>query len=75
MNTGGLAASRGSGRIEYTADVVLDFTREDDNAAYRPGEPIDVSLKIVKNRFGATGGRVPLRFDPRIMEFVERPNG
>jgi len=73
MNTGGLAASRGSGRIEYTADVVLDFTREDKTDAYRPNEPIDVVLKIVKNRFGATGGFIPLRFDPKVMKFTERP--
>jgi replicative DNA helicase len=72
MQSGGLAASRGSGRIEYTADVVLDFGKDDKEGGHRPNEPIDITLRVAKNRFGATGGAIPLKFDPVCMKFTER---
>jgi replicative DNA helicase len=64
---GGMGASRGSGRIEYGADVVWDLAAEEDHG----GGVIPVRLRTRKNRYGPAGGEVALRFQPSVMTFSE----
>ena len=66
--TGGMNAGRGSGRIEYGADVLMELSKED------KGEHSGVDrieLKITKNRLGPAGAVVPLSFQGDTMSFNE----
>lgn len=71
MQQGGLSAARGSGRIEYVADVVIDLNRDDNDKSRRPEDPVILTARIPKNRFGPQGLRISLEFDPSIMTFRE----
>lgn len=58
---GGLFASKGSGEIEYAAESVLELDRDPDEPDEIAGE-IPMTVELLKNRNGAAGAQVQLRF-------------
>jgi replicative DNA helicase len=74
MERGGLSASSGSHRIEYGAETVLGLSRkgkESEEATPHASGEVDVILRIEKNRNGAHGKPLQLRFHPALMRFAE----
>lgn len=71
MATGGLHAGAGSRKIEYSGESVLDLSRADENAAPDVSGEVDVVVKIVKNRNGSPGTKIPLKFSGRLQRFRE----
>jgi replicative DNA helicase len=70
-NKGGdpLTASKGSGDIEYTVETVVDLTpKKSDEDADGTRE---VTAFFAKNRNGAVGASVSLRFNGGLQEFTE----
>jgi len=70
-NKGGdaLHASKGSGDVEYCAESILDLTPkkdEEDASGMR-----EVTARFVKNRHGAVGAAVTLKFNGALQEFSE----
>jgi hypothetical protein len=68
MAKGGLSAGAGTRKIEYGASLVLDLAREEDAREDREGD-IEVTLTVVKNRAGAAGRKLPLRFNGAYQRF------
>jgi len=67
---GGIAASAGSRKFEYGAETVLSLERKDDVQPDANGE-VPVTLKLEKNRNGAAGRSVPLKFHGALQRFTE----
>lgn len=70
INKGGLNAGAGTRKIEYGAETVLDLGRD---AAVREdalGE-VEIKAKFAKNRHGAAGREVTLRFHGALQKFRE----
>src|SRR5665213_846062 len=66
--TGGMNAGRGSGRIEYSADVLMELSSQ------QKGESSGltrIDLKLTKNRLGPSGAIVPLAFQGDTMNFTD----
>ena len=70
MNNGGLSAGAGTRKIEYGAEVVIDLERKDDAHPDARGE-VPVTAKLVKNRHGAVGSKVALRWHGALQQFRE----
>lgn len=70
MAKGGLSAGAGTRKLEYGAETVLDLSRQLDIVPDAAGE-IPATLGIAKNRNGAAGGRVPMRFHGALQRFRE----
>jgi replicative DNA helicase len=70
MKGGGLSAGAGSRKIEYGAVSVLDLARDLDKPADSAGE-VEVTLTLAKNRHGAAGKKVHLRFHGAFQRFRE----
>ena len=70
MEKGGLLASAGSRKFEYGAESVLDLSRKEGAASDTAGE-IDVKLTIAKNRNGAVGCSIGLKFHGALQRFRE----
>ncbi len=70
MKSGGLSAGAGTRKLEYGATTVLDLNREDDAREDGSGE-VPVTLRLAKNRNGAAGKRVQLRFHGARQAFRE----
>jgi replicative DNA helicase len=70
MAKGGMNAAAGSRRFEYGAETVLDLQAEPDAVPDMAGE-IAVTLKIEKNRNGAPGRKIPLKFHGALQRFRE----
>jgi replicative DNA helicase len=68
-DSGGLTAGRGSGKIEYSADSMLELGRHKDAPLDVNGEVV-VELKIAKNRNGPAGEKFPLTFSGRLQRFT-----
>ncbi len=76
MDKGGQNAGAGTRRIEYGAEAVLSLDVERDP---KTGEPMadngagekNVDLKFAKNRHGAAGRKVALKFNGALMRFQE----
>ena len=81
-------AFKESGAIEYSTDVLLGLQFEgqdrrsekevkEDGEEYtetRKKEPIrEMEIKVLKNRNGQTGGRIPFDYYPRFNFFAEAP--
>lgn len=67
---GGLTATAGTRVFEYGAETLLSLNREKDARPDAHGE-LDVTLKIEKNRNGAPGREVRLRFHGAMQRFTE----
>lgn len=60
----------GHRQIEYGAEAMISLVREEKAQADGAGE-VDVTLKLVKNRNGAAGKAVPLKFNGALQSFRE----
>ena len=67
---GGMFAGKGSGDIEYTAETVMELDRDEKTKPDANGN-VPITLFIHKNRHGAAGGSIPLKFCGRLQEFEE----
>ncbi len=70
MDKGGLSAGAGSRKIEYGAESVIDLDVDKDAAEDISGEK-PVTLRIAKNRHGAAGPKLTLRFHGAMQRFTE----
>jgi len=68
MKSGGLNAGAGSRKIEYGAETVLDLDRDMDAQQNGAGE-VDILLRVAKNRHGAAGVALPLKFNGALQQF------
>jgi replicative DNA helicase len=67
---GGLSAAAGTRRFEYAAATVLDLNAADEGGRSDPHERI-VTLRVAKNRYGAAGREIRLRFHGALQRFTE----
>lgn len=70
MKSGGLNAGAGTRKIEYAGETVLSLDREDNAKEDGAGE-VPVKLRFSKNRHGAAGRTVELKFHGALMRFRE----
>jgi replicative DNA helicase len=70
MSKGGLSASAGSRKFEYSGESVIDLTVDQDAPSSPTGE-VEVVLKLAKNRNGRAGVKIPLRFHGALQRFTE----
>lgn len=70
MKDGGLNAGAGSRKIEYGAETVFDLERDMDAQGDGAGE-VEITLRIAKNRHGAAGVALPLKFNGALQRFRE----
>ena len=70
MQGGGLSAGAGSRKIEYGAETVLDLERGEGAREDMAGE-VEVKAKFCKNRHGAAGKSVALKFHGALQRFQE----
>ena len=70
MERGGLSAGAGTRKIEYGAEAVIDLSRPEDTKPDAKGE-VPVTAKLAKNRHGAVGGVVKLRWHGALQRFEE----
>jgi len=70
MDKGGLSAGAGHRGIEYGCETLLDLGCEKEAKPDANGE-IDVTLKIEKNRNGAKGKKIALKFNGALQRFRE----
>lgn len=68
MKTGGVNASAGSRKFEYTAETVLDLTPEGGDETT---DEVRMKLSFAKNRWGAGGRAVSLLFNGQYQWFRE----
>ncbi len=72
MDKGGQSAGAGSRKIEYGAESVIDLDKAKDATEDANGE-IDILLKVTKNRHGATGKAMTLKFHGALQRYKETP--
>jgi replicative DNA helicase len=70
MKSGGVNAGAGTRRIEYGAETVIELDRKEDAREDGSGE-VEVTLRFAKNRHGAAGKTVPLKFHGAMQRFRE----
>lgn len=70
MKSGGINAGAGTRKIEYGAETVIDLERASDAKEDGAGE-VDVTLKLAKNRHGAAGKPIKLKFHGALQRFQE----
>ncbi len=70
MQAGGLNAGAGTRKIEYSGETVLDLHREQGAKESGAGE-VEIKLTLSKNRHGATGKPLDLRFNGALQRFTE----
>lgn len=70
IKKGGVNSGAGHRQIEYGAEVVIDLIRDEQARPDGLGE-VDVTLKLAKNRHGAAGKDVPLKFNGALQSFRE----
>jgi replicative DNA helicase len=71
MAAGGLSASAGSRKFEYTGESVLDLNVDDKEASTGTEYEKTVVLHIAKNRNGSAGRRYKLLFHGALQRFTE----
>lgn len=70
MQGGGMSAGAGTRKIEYGAETVIDLERGEGVRADQNGE-VEVKAKLCKNRHGAAGKAVCLKFHGALQRFQE----
>lgn len=70
MKDPGANSGAGTRRIEYGAETVINLIRKEDTKEDGAGE-VDVTLKFSKNRHGASGRTVALKFHGALQRFRE----
>lgn len=74
-----ISSCKDSGTIEYAAETImaLDYTDSSKAGDYwvkNPDLPREVSISLLKNRFGPMGAKIDLHFYPRYNYFEEVKN-
>ena len=72
MGEDSMHASKGTASLEYACESVMALSRKKDAVVDSDGE-IPVELTLAKNRNGAPGVTIPLKFSGGFMRFVD-PN-
>ena len=70
MKDGGVNAGAGTRKIEYSGETVIDLNRADDAKQDGAGE-VAIKLTLSKNRHGAAGKPLDLRFNGALQRFTE----
>lgn len=70
MKSGGLNAGAGTRKIEYSGETVIDLHRETDTKEDGAGE-VPIILRLSKNRHGAAGKPLDLKFNGALQRFTE----
>jgi replicative DNA helicase len=70
MKKGGLNAGAGTRKLEYGASTVIDLTRDEEAREDAAGE-VPVTLRLAKNRNGAAGKAIPVKFHGARQRFRE----
>lgn len=70
MQSGGLNAGAGTRKIEYSGETVLDLNRNLDVKEDGAGE-VPITLTLSKNRHGAAGKPLALKFHGALQKFHE----
>jgi len=70
MSKGGLNASASTRKFEYSAETVIDLGRDEDAREDAGGE-VPITLILSKNRNGAAGRKVSLKFHGALQRFRE----
>ena len=70
IQNGGLSAGAGSRKFEYGGESVWDLSQEKEAVADTWGQ-VAVTLSLVKNRNGAPGRKIPLKFNGPLQRFSE----
>ncbi len=70
MKSGGINAGAGTRKIEYGAETVIDLERATEAKEDGAGE-VEVTLKLAKNRHGAAGKALKLKFHGALQRFSE----
>lgn len=70
MKTGGINAGAGTRKIEYGAETVIDLERPAEAREDGAGE-VEITLKLAKNRHGAAGKPIKLKFNGALQSFCE----
>ena len=70
MNGGGMSAGAGTRKIEYSAETVLDLERPETAREDGSGE-VEVKAKLCKNRHGAAGRTIALKFHGPTQRFTQ----
>ncbi len=70
MKSGGINAGAGTRKIEYGAETVIDLDRSQDAKEDGAGE-VEVKLRLAKNRHGAAGKPITLKFNGAVQQFTE----
>ncbi len=73
MKEGGLNAGAGSRKIEYGAESVIDLAKKDKDSKPDANGEVEITLKIEKNRNGATGKDMSLKFHGALQRYKETP--
>jgi replicative DNA helicase len=68
MKSGGLNAGAGTRKIEYSGETVIDLHRDGETKDDGAGE-VPIKLTLSKNRHGAAGKPLPLRFHGALQRF------
>lgn len=74
-----ISSCKDSGTIEYAAETIMaldytDSTKGSDYWAKNPDQPREVSIYLLKNRFGRMGAKIDLRFYAKYNYFEEVKN-
>lgn len=76
MTKGGLSASAGNRKFEFKSETVLDLSHEKEGQGAEDAEGwADIKLTFAKNRNGAKGKPVKLRFNGQMQKFDQRLRG
>ena len=70
MDSGGVSAGAGTRKIEYSGETVIDLHRVKEAKDDGAGE-VTVTLRLSKNRHGAAGKPLELRFNGALQRFRE----
>lgn len=70
MEAGGLNAGAGTRRIEYSAETIIDLNRSSEIKEDADGK-VPITLRLEKNRHGAAGKKVLLKFHGATQCFSE----
>lgn len=66
-----LSVFKETGHIEYTADFLALLTKGETKINFGEANSTIINVNILKNRYGDTGGRLPLEFIPEYSYFKE----
>lgn len=70
MKSSGQSAGAGTRKIEYQGETVISLERKEEAKDDGAGE-VEITLKLAKNRHGAIGKPIALKFNGALQKFTE----